>query len=43
MNNIGEPNKLFKVLEGGIFKEIKMENGLETVGLGTGAAVADVD
>ena len=43
MNNIGEPNKLFKVLEGGVFKEIKMENGLETVGLGTGAAVADVD
>ena len=43
MNNIGEPNKLFKVLESGEFKEIKMENGLETIGLGTGAAVADVD
>ena len=43
MNNIGEPNKLFKILEGGEFKEIKMENGLETIGLGTGAAVADVD
>ena len=43
MNNIGEPNKLFKILENGKFKEIKIKNGLETFGLGTGAAVADVD
>jgi len=43
MNNIGEPNKLFKILEGGNFEEIKIKNGLETFGLGTGAAVADID
>ena len=43
MNNIGEPNKLFKILEDGKFKEIKIKNGLETFGLGTGAAVADID
>ena len=43
MNNIGEPNKLFKILENGKFKEIKIKNGLETFGLGTGAAVADID
>ena len=43
MNNIGEPNKLFKILEGGKFEEIKIKNALETFGLGTGAAVADID
>ena len=43
MNNIGEPNKLFKILKNGKFKEIKIKNGLETFGLGTGAAVADID
>ena len=43
MNNIGEPNKLFKILDGGKFEEIKIKNGLETFGLGTGAAVADID
>ncbi len=43
MNNIGEPNKLFKIVENGKFKEIKIKNGLETFGLGTGAAVADID
>ena len=43
MNNIGEPNKLFKILENGKFKEIKIKNALETFGLGTGAAVADID
>ena len=43
MNNIGEPNKLFKILENGKFKEIKIKNALETYGLGTGAAVADID
>ncbi len=43
MNNIGEPNKLFKILEGGKFEEIKINNALETFGLGTGAAVADID
>lgn len=43
MNNIGEPNKLFKILDDGVFQPIKISNALETVGLGTGAAVADID
>ena len=43
MNNIGEPNKLFKILDNGEFKEINIVNALETNGLGTGAAVADID
>ena len=43
MNNIGEPNKLFKILDNGEFKEISIRNALETNGLGTGAAVADID
>ena len=43
MNNIGEPNKLFKILDNGKFKEINIGNALETNGLGTGAAVADID
>ncbi len=43
MNNIGEPNKLFKILDNGVFKEINIENALEKNGLGTGAAVADID
>jgi len=43
MNNIGEPNKLFKILDNGEFKEINIQNALETNGLGTGAAVADID
>ena len=43
MNNIGEPNKLFKILDDGKFEEIKIKNGLETFGLGTGGAVADID
>jgi len=43
MNNIGEPNKLFKIKENGLFEEIKIENAYEKNGLGTGAAVADID
>ncbi len=43
MNNIGEPNKLFKILDNGKFKEIYIGNALEINGLGTGAAVADID
>ncbi len=43
MNNIGEPNKLFKIKENGFFEEIKFQNGYEANGLGTGAAVADID
>ena len=41
MNNIGEPNKLFKILDNGEFKEINIGNAFN--GLGTGAAVADID
>ena len=43
INNIGEPNKLFKITEYGNFEEIKLEAALEKNGLGTGAAVADID
>ena len=43
MNNIGEPNKLFKILENGLIKQIPLDVGLEPDGYGTGAAVADID
>ncbi|MBD1157872.1 CRTAC1 family protein [Pelagibacterales bacterium SAG-MED17] len=43
MNNIGEPNKLFKIKENGFFEEIKIQNAYESNGLGTGAAIADID
>ena len=43
MNNIAEPNKLFRIKENGIFEEIKLEVALEADGYGTGAAVADID
>ncbi|MDC3142642.1 CRTAC1 family protein [Candidatus Pelagibacter sp.] len=43
MNNIAEPNKLFRIKENGIFEEIKLEVALEPDGYGTGAAVADID
>ena len=43
MNNIGQPNKLFKILENGVLKKIDLNVGLEYFGLGTGAAVADID
>ena len=43
MNNIAEPNKLFKINENGKFEEIKLKTALETQGYGTGAAVADID
>ena len=43
MNNIAEPNKLFKIKENGKFEEIKLNVGLEADGYGTGAAVADID
>ena len=43
LNNIGEPNKLYKILENGVFQEIKLDRALEPEGLGTGAAVADID
>ena len=43
LNNIGQPNKLFRILDGGNLEEIKLEEALEAQGLGTGAAVADID
>ena len=43
LNNIGEPNKLFRILENGLIKEIPLDVGLEPDGYGTGAAVADID
>ena len=43
MNNIGEPNKLFKILENGVIEQIPLDVGLEPDGFGTGAAVADID
>ena len=43
MNNIGQPNKLFKILDNGVFKQIPLDVGLEPDGYGTGAAVADID
>ena len=43
LNNIGEPNKLFKIKENGELKEIDLAIYSEPNGLGTGAAVADID
>ena len=43
LNNIGEPNRLYKITENGVFEEITLDNALEPSGLGTGAAVADID
>ena len=43
LNNIGEPNKLFKVKENGKLEEIDITSNSEANGLGTGAAVADID
>ncbi len=43
LNNIGQPNKLFRILDEGNLEEIKLDEALEAQGLGTGAAVADID
>jgi hypothetical protein len=43
LNNIGQPNRLFRILEGGNLEEIKLDEALEEQGFGTGAAVADID
>jgi len=43
MNNIGQPNKLFRILGDGELEEIIIDEALEADGLGTGAAVADID
>ncbi len=43
MNNIAEPNKLFRIKDNGKFEQITFQVGLEANGYGTGAAVADID
>ena len=43
MNNIAEPNKLFRIKDNGKFEQINLKVGLEPNGYGTGAAVADID
>ncbi len=43
LNNIGQPNKLFRIIDKGNLEEIKLDEALEAQGLGTGAAVADID
>ncbi len=43
MNNIAEPNKLFRINDDGKFEQINFQVGLEVNGYGTGAAVADID
>ncbi|MDC2979358.1 FG-GAP-like repeat-containing protein [Pelagibacteraceae bacterium] len=43
LNNIGQPNKLFRILDEGNLEEIELDEALEAQGLGTGAAVADID
>ena len=43
MNNIAEPNKLFRIKDNGKFEQINLKVGLEANGYGTGAAVADID
>jgi hypothetical protein len=43
LNDIGEPNRLFRVLAGGQLEELDPGPAAEPTALGTGAAVADVD
>lgn len=43
LNNIGEPNKLFRIKDNGKLEEIDITPNSEINGLGTGAAVADID
>jgi hypothetical protein len=43
MNNIAEPNKLFRIKDNGKFEQINFQVVLESEGYGTGAAVADID
>ncbi len=42
-NNIGQPNRMFRLLENGILERVELTAALESEGLGTGAAVADID
>ena len=43
INNIGQPNKLFKIKENGLLDTIPLSFAKLEKGLGTGAAVADID
>ena len=43
INNLGEPNKLFKLLDNGILTQIPLSIGARPYDFGTGAAVADFD
>ncbi len=43
INNIGQPNRLFKIKENGILENLPLTHARLDKGLGTGAAVADVD
>ena len=43
MNNIGQPNKLFRVLDNNKLEQLELTNALEKTGLGTGGAVADLN
>ena len=43
LNNIGQPNKLFRILDNNMLEQLELTNALEKTGLGTGAAVADLN
>ena len=43
LNNIGQPNKLFRILDENKLEELELAEALESSGLGTGAAVADLN
>ena len=43
LNNIGQPNAMFRLRDGGVLEPIALSAALEATGLGTGAAVADID
>ena len=43
LNNIGQPNKLFRVLDNNKLEQLELTNALEKTGLGTGGAVADLN
>ena len=42
-NNIGQPNRMFRLLNNGELERVELTAALESEGLGTGAAVADID
>ncbi len=42
-NNIGQPNRMFRLLDNGTLERVELSAALESEGLGTGAAVADID